>query len=123
VAGVPTRDLQYFEGAAGLVGLGSNGWMYLAGINADESDFGTSLLPGVRSGTNSAGAAGPMQIGVGGAATDNWDAVVGEIPTGLVGGAEPVPSVYNEADAVYGRRRCCRGGGADRLAWRAESVE
>lgn len=64
VAGVPTRDLQYFEGAAELFGLGSDGWMYLAGINSDESGFGTSRAPGVVSGTNSAGAAGPMQIGV-----------------------------------------------------------
>jgi len=112
VDGVPTTDLRYFEGAAELFGLGSDGWMYLAGINADESNFGASRLPGVRSGTNAAGAAGPMQIGVGGSATDNWDAVVDEIPAGLVGGAEPLPSVYNEADAVYGAAALLSGWGA-----------
>jgi hypothetical protein len=101
VAGIPQQDLAYFEGAAQQFGLGSNGWAYLAALNYDESDFDTSKLPGVHSGTNSAGAAGPMQIGVGGAATDNWDTVAGSIPTGLSGAATP-PSVYNEVDAVYG---------------------
>ena len=101
VAGIPQQDLPDFEGAAQQFGLGSNGWAYLAALNFDESTFDSSNLPGVHSGTNSAGAAGPMQIGVGGAATDNWDTVVGLIPSGLSGGANP-PSVYNEVDAVYG---------------------
>ena len=101
VPGIPERDLSYFEGAAQQFGLGSNGWAYLAALNYDESDFDTSNLPGVHAGTNTAGAAGPMQIGVGGAASDNWDTVAGLIPAGLSGGATPV-SVYNETDAVYG---------------------
>lgn len=101
VAGIPRRDLSYFEGAAAQFGLGSNGWAYLAALNFDESDFDTSKLPGVRSGANPAGAAGPMQIGIGGVAGDSWDTVVGVVPTGLRGGVTPV-SVYNEADAVYG---------------------
>lgn len=101
VAGIPQQDLAYFEGAAQQFALGSNGWAYLAALNYDESDFDTSNLPGVHSGTNSAGAAGPMQIGVGGAATDNWATVEGSIPTGLSGGVTPA-SVYNEVDAVYG---------------------
>ena len=40
-------------------------------------------------------------IGIGGAATDNWDTIVAEIPAGISGGVQP-PSVYNETDAVYG---------------------
>ena len=63
------------------------------------------------SGANSAGAAGPMQIGIGGQATDNWDTVVGEIPPNLPGGVQP-PSVYNEVDAVYGAAALLREWGA-----------
>ena len=42
-----------------------------------------------------------MQIGIGGAATDNWYTIVSQIPAGLPGGTQP-PSVYDETDAVYG---------------------
>ena len=100
VPGIPTNLLPIFEGAGQQFQLGNNGWAYLAALNYAESTFGTSQLPGVHSGSNSAGAAGPMQIGIGGAATDNWDTIVAEIPAGLAGGAQP-PSVYNETDAVY----------------------
>jgi len=100
VPGIPTNLLPIFEGAGQQFQLGNNGWAYLAALNNAESTFGTSQLPGVHSGSNSAGAAGPMQIGIGGAATDNWDTIVAEIPAGLPGGAQP-PSVYNETDAVY----------------------
>jgi len=101
VNGIPQNLLPIFEGASQQFQLGSDGWAYLAGLNYAESTFGTSNLPGVHSGANSAGAAGPMQIGIGGQATDNWDTVAGEIPANLAGGTEP-PSVYNETDAVYG---------------------
>jgi len=100
VLGIPEQDQSYFEGAAQQFGLGSNGWAYLAALNYDESDFGTSNLPGVQSGTNSDGAAGPMQLGVGGQAGQAWQEYEGDVPANLSGGAEP-PSVYNEADAVY----------------------
>jgi hypothetical protein len=101
VPGIPTNLLPIFEGAGQQFQLGNDGWAYLAALNNAESTFGTSQLPGVHSGSNSAGAAGPMQIGIGGAATDNWDTIVGQIPPGLPGGTQP-PSVYNETDAVYG---------------------
>ena len=101
VAGIPQNLLPIFEGAAQQYGLGSDGWAYLAALNYAESTFGTSNLPGVHSGANSAGAAGPMQIGIGGQASDNWDTVVGEFPPNLPGGTQP-PSVYDEVDAVYG---------------------
>src|SRR5258707_3181710 len=42
--------------------------MILAGIGRVESDDGRTTLPGVHSGANAFGAAGPMQIGIGGAA-------------------------------------------------------
>jgi membrane-bound lytic murein transglycosylase B len=38
-------------------------WSVLAAIDKVESDHGRSRLPGVRSGSNWAGACGPMQIG------------------------------------------------------------
>jgi len=37
-------------------------WALLAGVGKVETDHGRSRLPGVRSGTNHAGAAGPMQF-------------------------------------------------------------
>jgi hypothetical protein len=40
-------------------------WAVLAAIGKVESDHGRSRLPGVRSGWNTAGAAGPMQFGIG----------------------------------------------------------
>lgn len=100
VTGIPTQDLPYFDGAAQQFNLGPDGWAYLAAINSDESQFDTSHLPGVFSGTNADGAAGPMQLGVTGKAGDTWDEYKASIPANLTGGAEP-PNVYNEADAVY----------------------
>jgi hypothetical protein len=111
VPGIPPRLLPVFEGAAQQFQLGSDGWAYLAAINYAESRFGTSNLPGVHSGANSAGAAGPMQIGIGGAATDNWDRIVSQIPPNLPGGTQP-PSVYNPVDAVYGGAALLRQWGA-----------
>jgi hypothetical protein len=48
-------------------------WSVLAGIGKVESDHGRARLPGVRSGWNHAGAAGPMQFGIGkGRAGNTW---------------------------------------------------
>jgi hypothetical protein len=47
-------------------------WTVLAAIGWRESDHGRSPLPGVRSGANWAGAAGPMQLGIGGKAGPTW---------------------------------------------------
>jgi hypothetical protein len=49
-------------------------WAVLAGIGKVESDHGRSRLPGVRSGSNFAGACGPMQIGCvpGSKAGNSW---------------------------------------------------
>jgi hypothetical protein len=113
VQGVPSQFLPYFEGAGAYYQLGPAGWAYLAALNNAESSFGTdtSADSGVTSGSNYAGAAGPMQIGIGGAASDNWDTYEPQIPAGLAGGAEP-PSVYNEADAVYAAAAKLKADGA-----------
>jgi hypothetical protein len=48
-------------------------WSVLAGVGKVESDHGRARLPGVRSGWNQAGAAGPMQFGIGkGRAGNAW---------------------------------------------------
>ena len=113
VPGIPQNLLPIFEGASQQFELGNDGWAYLAALNNAESTFGTNNGPGtgVLSGSNSAGAAGPMQIGIGGQATDNWDTIVSEIPPNLPGGTQP-PSVYNETDAVYGAAALLKKWGA-----------
>ena len=113
VPGIPQNLLPIFEGASQQFQLGNGGWAYLAALNNAESTFGTNNGPGtgVLSGSNSAGAAGPMQIGIGGQATDNWDTIVSEIPPNLPGGTQP-PSVYNETDAVYGAAALLKKWGA-----------
>jgi peptidoglycan DL-endopeptidase CwlO len=71
-------------------------WMVLAGIGKVESDHGRTKLPGVHSGANAFGAAGPMQIGIGGAAGNQWAGVA----TNEDG--KPTVSVYDPADAIAG---------------------
>lgn len=109
VGGVPAADIAIFEGAAARFSLGDRGPSILAAINDVESAFGTSTLPGVHSGANSAGAAGPMQIGIGGAAGDTWDQIKVNAPGDPPG--QP-PDVYDEADAVYSAAHYLRLSGA-----------
>ena len=62
-AEIPAGYLHLYRQAAGRCpGLS---WGVLAGIGKVESDHGRARLPGVTSGDNHAGAAGPMQFGVG----------------------------------------------------------
>jgi hypothetical protein len=70
-ADIPTSYLAlYRRAAARCPGLP---WAVLAGIGKVESDHGRARLPGVRSGWNAAGAAGPMQFGIGvGRAGNAW---------------------------------------------------
>jgi hypothetical protein len=69
-AEIPPDYLRAYRAAArGCPGLS---WAVLAGIGKVESDHGRSPLPGVRSGANWAGAAGPMQFGIGGKAGPTW---------------------------------------------------
>jgi murein DD-endopeptidase MepM/ murein hydrolase activator NlpD len=70
----------------------------------------------VQSGANSAGAAGPMQIGIGGLAGDTWDAIKVAAPGDPPGQA---PNVYNEGDAVYSAAHYLAGNGmtADPSTW------
>jgi hypothetical protein len=70
-ADIPTTYLQLYRRAAPRCpGLS---WSVLAAIGKVESDHGRSPLPGGSSGWNAAGAAGPMQFGIGvGRAGNAW---------------------------------------------------
>jgi cell wall-associated NlpC family hydrolase len=69
-------------------------WSVLAAIGKVETDHGRSTAPGVTSGANFAGAAGPMQFGIGGKAGNTWGAYAIDADGG---GA----SVYNPVDAIF----------------------
>lgn len=83
-------------------------WTVLAGIGTEESGNGQSNLPGVHSGTNFAGAAGPMQIGVEGASGNSWGGAPVHPASEVVNGVatdedgDGVASVYDPADAIAG---------------------
>jgi cell wall-associated NlpC family hydrolase len=78
----------------------------LAAIGKVETDHGRSTAPGVTSGANFAGAAGPMQIGIGGKAGNTWGAYAIDADGG---GA----SVYNPTDAIFtAASYLCRNGAA-----------
>jgi len=70
-ADIPTSYLALYRQAVGRCpGLS---WSVLAAVGKVESDHGRSRVAGVRSGWNTAGAAGPMQFGIGvGRAGNAW---------------------------------------------------
>jgi hypothetical protein len=71
-ADIPPRYLRLYQQASARWCRGLP-WGVLAAVGKLESDHGRSRLPGVRSGWNAAGAAGPMQFGIGvGAAGNAW---------------------------------------------------
>ncbi|MFR9773603.1 NlpC/P60 family protein [Nocardia sp. SC052] len=103
---IPPDLLVLYQQAAGdCPGLD---WSVLAAIGKIETDHGRSPLPGVRSGENSAGAAGPMQF-----LAPTFEAVVSRHPL-PVGGASP-PSRYNPSDAIHAAAHylCDSGAPAD----------
>ena len=70
---IPASYLRLYRRAA--VRCPGLSWSVLAAVGKVESDHGRSRLPGVRSGWNAAGAAGPMQFGIGvGRAGNAWPA-------------------------------------------------
>ena len=100
---IPPAMLALYEAAATTCpGLP---WTVLAAIGTVESSNGTSDLPGVQSGANSAGAEGPMQF-----EPATFAAYDMPVP---VGGATP-PSPYDATDAVYAAARMlCANGAAN----------
>jgi cell wall-associated NlpC family hydrolase len=102
---IPADYLQLYRNAGHTYGVP---WTILAGIGEVESNHGRSTLPGVHSRANAFGAAGPMQIGIGGAAGNTWGGApvhpTGEHVGGVAtdGNSDGVASVYQPADAIDG---------------------
>jgi len=71
VADIPASYLRLYRAAGARYRIP---WPVLAAIGKVESDHGRARLPGVRSGSNWAGACGPMQIGcvAGSKAGNTW---------------------------------------------------
>ncbi|HTR91255.1 MAG TPA: C40 family peptidase [Trebonia sp.] len=102
---IPSDYLKWFQ----RVGLQYNvSWTVLAGIGKVESDDGRTTLPGVKTGSNAFGAAGPMQIGIGGASTNVWGGAAVHKASLVVNGVatdedgDGTASVYDAADAIAG---------------------
>ncbi len=105
---IPADYLALFKATGHKYGIP---WVILAGIGKVESDDGRTTLPGVHSGSNAFGAAGPMQIGIGGASGDTWGGApvhpAGQRVNGVAIDAnhDGVASVYQPADAIAGAAR------------------
>ncbi len=102
---IPSNYLKWFQ----KVGLQYNvPWTILAGIGKVESDDGRTTLPGVTSGSNAFGAAGPMQIGISGASSNSWGGLPVHKASVMVAGVatdedgDGIDSVYDPADAIAG---------------------
>ena len=102
---IPANYLALFQATGKKYGVP---WVVLAGIGEVESDDGRSTLPGVHSGSNAFGAAGPMQIGIGGAAGNEWGGAPVHPASEQVNGVatdadgDGIASVYDPADAIAG---------------------
>ncbi len=102
---IPANFLKWFQ----RVGLQYNiPWTVLAGIGKVESDDGRTTLPGVNGASNAFGAAGPMQIGIGGASGNQWGGAASHPASEVVAGVatdedgDGIASVYDPADAIAG---------------------
>jgi peptidoglycan DL-endopeptidase CwlO len=102
-ASIPAAYLADYQTAGTRYGIP---WTVLAGIGEIESDHGRSHAPGVHSGANPAGGAGPMQFGIGGLAGNTW----GGAPIhpasehtggyGTDGDHDGIVNVYDPGDAI-----------------------
>ncbi|HLX47068.1 MAG TPA: NlpC/P60 family protein [Streptosporangiaceae bacterium] len=102
---IPSDYLFWFQKVSQQSGVP---WPILAGIGKVESNFGQSNLPGVHSGQNGFGAAGPMQIGITGAAGNTWGGAPVHPASEHVSGVatdengDGIASVYQAPDAIAG---------------------
>ena len=115
-ADIPATYLRlYMESADLCPGLS---WTVLAAIGKVESNHGRLRAPGVTSGQNFAGAAGPMQFGIGGKAGNTWGGTPvhrfpPEVGSGLDGpsSGDGLANVYDPADAIPAAANyLCRAG-------------
>jgi cell wall-associated NlpC family hydrolase len=120
--GIPVNYLHLYQAAGQQYGIP---WNLLAAIGKIESDHGRGSGSGIRSGTNRAGAAGPMQIGVGGAAGNNWGGAprhpASEHTDGVAidGNGDGWADVHDPADAIPGAARFLLAHGAPQNLTRA----
>ncbi len=102
---IPANYLHLFQQVGRAYGVP---WTILAGIGEVETDDGRSTLPGVHSGQNGFGAAGPMQIGIGGASGNTWGGAPVHPASEHVSGVandfdhDGIASVYAPGDAIAG---------------------
>lgn len=103
VATIPSDYMLLYRSAAASCNMP---WQVLAGVGKIETNHGQSTAPGVHSGTNFAGAAGPMQFLP---ATFRSYAVDGNKDGTL--------DIYDPADAIYSAARylCANGAADDRV--------
>ncbi|TDC74857.1 C40 family peptidase [Actinomadura sp. 7K507] len=114
---IPRTYLRLYQETGRRSGLA---WNLLAAIGKRESDHGRDPDPrsGVRAGANHAGAAGPMQIGIGGAAGNNWGGAPrhrADQHTGgfaVDGNDDGWADVHDPADAIPGAARYLLAHGA-----------
>ncbi|WP_433245201.1 NlpC/P60 family protein [Streptosporangium sp. CA-135522] len=107
---IPADYLKLYHEHAEKIGVQ---WNVLAGVGKRETDHGRSTLPGVRSGTNYAGAAGPMQFLI---STWGGKAKI-KIPSKFNGYAsdgdgDGWADIYNPADAILGAAKMLKRNGA-----------
>lgn len=107
---IPAEYLRLYKEHGAKIGVQ---WNVLAAVGKRETDHGRSSLPGVKSGTNYAGAAGPMQFLIG---TWGGKAQI-KIPSEFNGYAsdgdgDGVADVYNPADAILGAAKMLKRNGA-----------
>ena len=114
-AEIPPNYLRLYQATGQRYGIP---WNLLAAIGQTESDHGRDPAPGVKTGQNWAGAAGPMQIGVGGLAGNNWGGAPRHPATEKTGGVavdgdgDGWADVHNPADAIPGAARFLLAHGA-----------
>lgn len=102
-ASIPARYLALYRQAGQDYSIP---WEILAGIGEVETGHGRSPAPGVHSGQNAAGAAGPMQFGIGGAAGNTWGGAPVHPATehtggyGIDGDHDGIVNVYDPGDAI-----------------------
>ena len=107
---IPSDYLALYKKDGAKVGVQ---WAVLAAVGKRETDHGRSNLPGVKSGTNYAGAAGPMQFLVG---TWGGKAEI-KMPSKVNGYAsdgdgDGWADIYNPADAILGAAKMLKRNGA-----------
>ncbi len=120
---IPANYLPWLQKATSRYRLGPRGFSIVAAIHKIESDFGRSSLPGVRSGTNSAGAAGPGQF-----LAETWAAY------GVDADGDGIRDPYSVPDSVLATANYLRASGApadwpgaifayNHAGWYVEDVE